>query len=452
MNDTIAAIATSPGPAGIAVIRVSGPDSLAIADRVFSGSGLPLSRRPPGTFVYGHITGGGRRIDEVIVLVMRGPHSYTGEDVVEIQGHGGALLPARLLETVIAAGARLADPGEFTKRAFLNGRLDLVQAEAVMDLIHAQSERSANAAMEQLRGILSRSYQNIYDDLLRICAEAESTLDFSDDDPTPEWIPSVIHDLRDIQSRIQALLQTAREGHVLRDGLSVVISGKPNVGKSTLFNALLGKNRAIVSPIPGTTRDTIEESLVIGGMPLRLIDTAGLRSSDCEVEREGVNRAYECIASADFHIHVIDISKAFDNKDIQRLSSVNESNCLIVLNKIDLGINADIKIPCKYKRVVAQLIYNQGITEILEEIRRFANNFVRGEPHAVISSRHKCILQESLNNLILSVDLLNSNCEDMIFPAVSHIRLAADSIGKIIGKVYTEDLLESIFSKFCIGK
>jgi len=294
-TDTIAAIATAPGEGAIAIVRLTGPASHAIADHIFKGKGAPPSRRPGQSFLHGSIISTNGMADEVILLIYRAPHSYTREDAIEIQGHGGFAAAKRILRAVLEAGARMAEPGEFTKRAFLSGRIDLLQAEAVLDLIRARSDRAADAALEQLTGSLSKDFDELYDHTLALAANLEATLDFSEDELPESVMLDVITRRHDVESEFKSLLDSWDEGHLLREGALVVISGKPNVGKSTLLNALVGKDRAIVNPMAGTTRDTIEEQLVISGFMVRIIDTAGLRESPCEIEKEGVSRAIKAI-------------------------------------------------------------------------------------------------------------------------------------------------------------
>ncbi len=452
-SDTIAAIATAPGPAGIAIVRLSGPACLQIADRLVACAPPPPSRRPPGTVVRGTVRSDGQLLDEALILVMRAPRSYTREDVVEIQCHGGSQPAARILKAVLKAGARPAEPGEFTRRAFLNGRLDLVQAEAVIDLIQAQSERSAAAALEQLEGRLSKSFHALYDSLIALCTELEAHLDFSDDELPDSLIPDAIQSLGNVRNRIEALLETAQGGHILREGLLVVISGQPNVGKSTLFNALLGKPRAIVSPIPGTTRDTIEETLLIDGIPVRLVDTAGLRESSCEVEREGVMRAQQHIARADRHLYVIDASKPLDSNDIKIAESLDPATTLMVFNKIDLGIKTDIEAyPKSFERVLTQLLEDKGAEEILSLLKSSLLTSYNIDNKAFISLRHQSALQKAMEDVSIAIQRLSDNRQDQVVLAIENIRFAAESVGSITGRSYHEELLSSIFSKFCVGK
>ncbi|MDD3605078.1 MAG: tRNA uridine-5-carboxymethylaminomethyl(34) synthesis GTPase MnmE, partial [Kiritimatiellae bacterium] len=295
-DDTIAAIGTAPGTGGIAVVRVSGPRTMEIADRIVRCSAPRPSMRRTMSVIYGHIAAAAGDVDEVLVLVMKGPGSYTREDMIEIQGHGGRVMAAAVLQAVLDAGARLAEPGEFTKRAFLNGRIDLTQAEAVADIVGARSRRAGRAALEQLEGSLSAAVNALYDRLMGIAADMEATLDFPEEDIPEALIQDVPDRISRAVSEMDLLISSWQEGRLLREGALIVISGRTNVGKSTLLNALLDTDRAIVSHIPGTTRDIIEEGLVLDGIPVRLVDTAGLRETSCEIESEGIRRTMRHIA------------------------------------------------------------------------------------------------------------------------------------------------------------
>ncbi len=451
-SDTIAAIATAPGEAGIAIIRISGVESLTVADRIFYHAGEPPSRRPPGAFMRGFVKSGEHVLDEALLLVMRAPHSYTREDVVEIQCHGGFVSARRILQTILASGVRLAEPGEFTKRAFLNGRIDLVQAEAVLDLIRAQSDRSATAAVEQLEGNLSASFNDVYDNIVRVCADLEAALDFSEDDAPPALIPEVTAQVHQILEQIHCMLETWEEGHLLREGALVVISGRPNVGKSTLLNALLGRNRAIVSPMPGTTRDTLEETIILKGIPIRLVDTAGLRTATCTIEQEGIRRARSHMQKADLHLYIIDASKPLDSEDGSHLKSLSTEKSIVIINKTDLGMLIQEKDIAGFINIKAQLNTGKGLKEIQHQIIEQLGLTYSGQPHAVIAERHKKILQKSYTDIKEALKILASGHDESIVLAISHLRFAIESLGQITGKIYHSELLNSIFSRFCIGK
>ena len=337
-SDTIAAIATAEGAAGVAMVRISGAESWQVAERVVRCKGLRLADRGSGRFLHGYFVNpaDGAIIDDGIVLLFRAPASFTGEDVVELQGHGGVALPRAVLRAVLSAGARLAEPGEFTRRAFLSGRLDLTQAEAVMDLVHARSERAALAARAQLAGLLGQEIDSLYRRLTALCADVEAQLDFEAGDLPARVLDEAAARLDQVITDVRRLLATSREGRLLRSGALVVIGGCPNAGKSSLLNALLGENRAIVSSTAGTTRDTIEEGVVLDGIPLRLVDTAGLRETTAHVEQEGVVRARQALEQADLVIYLIDASRPLAEQTTG--FARNTAQILLVMNKMDLPV------------------------------------------------------------------------------------------------------------------
>ena len=519
-TDTIAAIATAVGPGGIAIVRLSGPECVSMAGRCFRGGGSAIEDCAAGTFMHGRVYGAdGQEADEVIALVYRAPHSYTGEDVVEFQGHGGRLPAQRVLRAVLEAGARPAEPGEFTRRAFLNGRLDLVQAEAVADLIHARSDRAATAALEQLDGALSSDVQTLYQQVLTIAADLEATLDFDDDELPPVAFEALHERLVASGALLDRLLASWEEGHLLRDGARVVITGQPNVGKSTLLNALLGTDRAIVTSIPGTTRDVIEEQAVIDGLPLRLIDTAGLRETECEIEREGITRTHKTLARADLVLLVVDGSKAPTPEERRALEDLRPRRGILVLNKGDRGVHADWAVltapapraadprespgpagrppgsvrsdrsdrsvrsdrstaatgphagsvvsPAETTRTT-QPTATQGVTGSravhcaltedlgLAELKRAIGEALgladSGTPHAVISERHRHLLRLARHECREAERLLAEGREDVVVLAASTLRTGLEQIGTITGRVYSDELLDTIFTRFCIGK
>ena len=453
-DDTIAALATAPGPAGLAVIRISGPESLALADRVFRCAGLKPSERPTHTVVAGHVVAGHDVLDEALLLIMRAPRSYTREDVVEIQCHGGLIASRRVLRCVLAAGARPAEPGEFTCRAFLNGRLDLVQAEAVNDLIRARSDRAAQAAVEQLEGRLSVRFNEIYDALIGLAADVAAALDFPDDELPPPVMADVLQRSDRVKKDLLALMATWDEGHCLRDGLLVVIAGRPNVGKSTLMNTLLGKNRSIVSEIPGTTRDTIEESLVLDGIQLVLVDTAGLRDSSCPIEREGVRRARQKLEKADLYLYIVDASQPQHPDDIKILQNLPSGQCLVVGNKTDLGNKFELPADNNMPYVELSLLYNIDLESLINKIKTFiSSKLTMGHGSFVaISERHRDLLFKAFEQIVKSNELLKEGSEEVLVLAAGHLREAAEIIGMVTGKEYHDELLKSVFSKFCVGK
>ncbi len=449
--DTIAAIATPPGEGGVGIVRISGPKVWTISDALFQAlDGIPVSERGHGTFAYGKVVAAdGSEIDTGLALVMCAPKSYTCEDVVEIQGHGGAVGMRRILRRALDAGARMAEPGEFTKRAFLNGRIDLVQAEGIFDLVRARSDRAASAAMEQMEGRLSKQFDAIYEAFLEVAANLETTLDFVEDE-LPDEVFSGIAELLDTTFQaLDKLLDTWDEGRLLREGARVVILGRPNAGKSTLLNALLGFDRAIVSSTAGTTRDTIEEGFVLDGIPLRIVDTAGLRETDCEIEAEGVRRAEAHSREAHLAVYLIDASQPLHEEDRVRLDKLDPTKSVVVLNKIDQS-----KEVVGVQGIEASLVNGVGVEELK---RAMADALEKGAdlhapPHAVISERHRNLLIRSHKEARQAREYLNENIEENAVLAAEHLRSALEFIGQVTGREYHEDLLDNIFSRFCIGK
>lgn len=458
-GDTIAAIATAPGEAGISIVRISGAGTYAIADAVFRGRGQSPSCRAPFTFAYGNVIDAeGQRIDDALMLFMRAPRSYTGEDQVEIHGHGGTISAQRILRRALEAGARLAEPGEFTRRAFLNGRLDLVQAEAVLDLIKARSERAAKAAVEQLLGSISSTISTIYDETITAHADLEATMDFPEDELPEAVMDDILHRLDEIKKRTEELLATWSEGRLLREGALVVIAGRPNVGKSTLMNSLLGQERAIVSDIPGTTRDTIEEGYLLNGIPLRLVDTAGLRDTECVVEREGIRRSQDHLKKADITIYMLDASAGTTAEDDENLKKLSAESTMIIWNKIDLPVRDDASPGGVAERFTNQIRVSLRDTQAVSLIRGNLSGLLRisyqqgSEQHAVISERHRSLLISFRDQVLNATALISTRREDQVPLASAHLRDGLETLGTATGRVYHQELLNAIFSRFCIGK
>jgi tRNA modification GTPase len=454
-NDTIAAIATPLGEGGLAVIRISGPAALHIADLSFTPTGktsLKPTLAPTHTIQFGHVARNGHQIDEVLVAVMRAPRTFTREDVVEITCHGGLLAAKTVLDIVLANGARLADPGEFTRRAFLNGRIDLAQAEAVADLIHSRTELALRAANEQLAGKLSRRINDLRDDMVRILAHVEAHIDFPEEDIAPDTRAQLLDRLERAVSFMDEPLRTAHEGQLLRRGIRAAIIGRPNAGKSSLLNQLLGRDRAIVSPIPGTTRDTIEETADIRGLPIIFIDTAGLREARDEIEIEGLRRSRRSLEQAEFILHVLDASEPFTPSDETYLTEFASKKRILVRNKIDLP--SRLTLPNSPGAPVQEVscITGEGLESLKDAIKELAwSGEIRAEMlEVMINSRHQNALQRARDATLRTIESLRAN-QTLELSALD-LRIAVNAIGEIVGKTTTEDLLDMIFSQFCIGK
>jgi tRNA modification GTPase len=464
VDDTIAAISTPLGQGALAVIRLSGARSLAIADAVFrpAGHDAPLpSKAPSHTVHYGKIVQDGSTVDEVLLTVLRRPRTFTREDMVEFGCHGGVVVARMVLDTILRAGARLALPGEFTKRAFIHGRIDLAQAEAVMDLIHAQTELALAAAHEQLAGKLSQRINTLRDELLQTLAHLEAHIDFPDEDIAPDTFERLQDRLERAVGLMDQLLRTAHEGQVLRRGIRAAIVGRPNVGKSSLLNQLLGHERAIVSPIPGTTRDTIEETANIRGLPIIFVDTAGLRDSNDTLEREGVRRSQQALSKAELVLQVFDNSEPLHSDDDLGLCGSGDAQAselwpvrprIVVRNKTDLPPRLELpaKLGCRTVDVSCQTGY--GIETLKDAIcEAIWGGEIRSDMvQVMINSRHQEALQRGRDAAILAFESLRSGAT-LELVAVD-LRMAVNAVGEIVGKTSTEDLLDSVFSQFCIGK
>ncbi|HTA31552.1 MAG TPA: tRNA uridine-5-carboxymethylaminomethyl(34) synthesis GTPase MnmE [Candidatus Cybelea sp.] len=450
--DSIAAIATPLGQGGIAMIRLSGPQSLAIADASFhpAGKSSKPSAAATHTLHFGRIIRQGLVVDEVLLSVMRAPRTFTREDVVEITCHGG-LLPAKMvLDTILENGARLAAPGEFTRRAFLNGRIDLAQAEAVADLIHARTELAATAAEEQLAGKLSQRINALRDDLMKILAHVEAHIDFPDEDIAPDTREKLMARLQAALDFMDNLLRTANDGRLLRRGIRAAIMGRPNVGKSSLLNQLLGQERAIVSPTPGTTRDTIEETASVRGVPIIFIDTAGLRQTEDEIEAEGVRRSRHTLASAELILHVLDASEPLAEWDQRLLKEYAGRPRLLIRNKADLPRR--LELPGGFAAIDVSCLTGAGIEELKDAIKATVwDGGTSSEMlQVMINSRHEDALRRARDSTARAVTALRDRLGLEL--AALDLRQSAQAVGEIVGKTTTEDLLDSIFSQFCLGK
>ncbi len=442
---TIAAIATPPGMGAVSLLRVSGPEAIAIADAATGGK---ASSALPRTACYCHVKDAdGRVLDDGLLTVFRGSNSYTGEDSVEFTGHGGILVTREVLSRFLACGAVAAGPGEFTQRAFLNGKLDLTQAEGVMDLISAQTRLSLRAAHSQLEGTLGKRTTAARDQLLETLAHLEAWIDFPEEDIDPQTGVLLRGRVAAVLDVVESLLATADQGRVLREGVRTVIFGQPNVGKSSLLNLLLGFDRAIVSNLAGTTRDTIEEVVNLHGIPLRLIDTAGVREAVDQIEIEGIQRTVRQIEAADILLEVVDASQPRTDEFILPAISTKR---LLVLNKSDLGEHATWE---STEAVRLSCSTGEGLGALSDAIRAALhfNEADWGEHAVAINARHQASLQVARASLRAALTLLDDGAADPELAAID-LREALDALGEIPGKVDTEDLLGVIFSSFCIGK
>lgn len=457
MKDTIAAVATAMTASGIGIIRISGPESRNITGKIYRSKGgkKKIEEVASHTINYGFIWDKEELIDEVLVMVMDGPRSYTGEDTVEIDCHGGVLAMKRVLETVIKYGARPAEPGEFTKRAFLNGRIDLSQAEAVIDVINAQNEYALKTSVSQLRGNIQRIIREIREQIIYQIAYIESALD----DPEHISIDGYGDTLRGetelIKGKIDRLLDTVREGKLMKEGIKTVIVGKPNAGKSSLLNTLVGEERAIVTDIAGTTRDILEETIVLHGISLRMMDTAGIRSTDDVVEKIGVGKAIENAKDADLILYVVDASIPLDENDREIIGLLRDKKAVVILNKTDLKqvvFEKDLKELVEHPIVSISAKEEEGIDRLEQQIKElfFAGKLTFNDEIYITNMRHKTALEEAKKSI-----LLVENSIDMGLPEDFYsidLMNAYEALGSIIGEAVGEDLVNEIFSKFCTGK
>lgn len=452
-NDTIAAISTPIGKSGIGIVRLSGKDALSVADKIFvCSNGKRPSKLPGHTLHYGWI----KDIDEVLLGVMRAPRTYTREDIVEINCHSGIVVLRKILELVLRQGARLATPGEFTKRAYLNGRIDLAQAEAVLDVINSQTQSALDAALGQLQGKLSRKIKALRKNLLHILSQLEASIDFSDQDIEPQCLRKLLKRIEQISQDLKELLDSADKGAILRDGITCVICGKANVGKSSLLNALLKKDRAIVTPIPGTTRDALEETIDLQGIPLRLIDTAGIINTQNLVEKEAVKRSRACIKEATLVFLVLDGSCGLSSEDLELARYIAKKAAFVILNKRDLPLKVSRKkaeglLPGRRVLSVSAL-YGTGLGQLEKEVAEFIwQGKVGSNGNILVTNvRHKEALKMARQFLERAIKAIKTHRGAEI--VALEVKEAQDSLGEIIGKISCEDILNQIFSQFCIGK
>jgi tRNA modification GTPase len=461
IDDTIAAISTPIGEGGIGIVRLSGKDSIQIAEKIFSSpKNKTIKDSKSHRVIYGYIKNPstGKEIDEVLVTIMRSPYSYTREDVVEINCHGGMVALRKTLELVLKQGARLAEPGEFTKRAFINGRIDLSQAEAVLDLIRSKTDESRKIAIEQLQGGLSEKITAIRNRLTELCANVEAYIDFPEDEIETASKKDMLESMKDINRELQTLLKTYEEARFFREGLSTAIVGRPNVGKSSLLNALLKKDRAIVTESPGTTRDVIEEYLNINGLPLRIMDTAGIRDVQDIVEKEGVKRSLQSIENADLVIAVFDCSEPLKEEDLEVIEKIKDKNTIVVLNKCDLpaifdkGTLDSYLTPNNSHVLNISAIRGDGLEGLKNKIFESCLKDWKEEREGVVITnlRHRIAIGDTKTLLDRAMSALIEN--QPIEIVALELRDSLDRLGEIVGAVTTEDILNKIFNDFCIGK
>jgi tRNA modification GTPase len=460
-SDTIAAISTPFGTGGIGIVRISGPTAFEIADKIFKGN-RDFSKIKSHTINYGKIVepDTGNVIDEVLLSKMCKPNTFTREDMVEINCHGGMTILRNVLELVINKGARLAEPGEFTKRAFINGRIDLSQAEAVIDLINSKTKESSRAAIEQLEGKLSKRIKDIRAKLIQLIAHIEVNIEYPEYDIEEMTLETAISTIIQAQDELQSLIKSFEKGKIIKEGIKAVIVGKPNVGKSSLLNEFTGKNRAIVTDIPGTTRDIIEDYVDINGMPMRILDTAGIRETEDLVEKIGVQKTEKEIQAADLIILVIDASEGISKEEIKILEKASDKKVIVLLNKIDLlneeesiKIEKETRVKSGDKDLIkASLINGFGVESLSDKIYElFMEGKIQFNDEIIITNiRHKNLMEKAKKSL---EDALNGSQAGLPLDIVSiDINRAADYLGHITGETIREDIVHEIFSRFCLGK
>lgn len=458
--DTIAAISTALGEGAIGIVRITGADAIAIADQIFeSPNKKKLSAQKSHTIHYGYIFDKteNKKIEEVMVSIMKGPKTFTREDVVEINCHGGLLSVNRVLELVLTNGARLAEPGEFTKRAFLNGRIDLSQAEAVMDLIRAKTDRAMNVALGQMEGRLSNKVKRLRQEILEVLAQVEVNIDYPEYDDVEEMTHRMFREKAElVQSEIQKLLETAKQGKILREGLATVIIGRPNVGKSSLLNSFVQENKAIVTDVPGTTRDVIEEYVNIRGVPLRLLDTAGIRETEDIVERIGVERSRKVLREADLILFVLNNNEPLTNEDIQLFETIKGMETIIIINKTDLPKKIDMEqvrqLANDRPLILTSLKEDNGVDDLEKAIAKlyFAGELESGDITYVSNARHIGLLKKALNSI--EDALKGIEMEVPVDMVQIDMTKAWETLGEIIGESVHDELINQLFSQFCLGK
>ena len=457
ITDTIAAISSAAGNSGIGIIRVSGDEAIEVVDKIFrpANKNKKLANVESHTVHYGHIMDGDKTLDQVLVIVMKNPHSYTGEDTVEIDCHGGMLILKKVLDLVLKNGARTAEPGEFTKRAFLNGRIDLSQAEAVMDLINSKNDFALNSSIEQLKGGVSDAIKDIRKDIIYHIAFIESALDDPEHISLDGYDEEITEMLNENINKISKLVNSFDNGRIMKEGIKTVILGKPNAGKSSLLNLMLGEDRAIVTDIEGTTRDTLEENINFNGLSLKIIDTAGIRDTEDLVERIGVNKAKEIAKEGDLIIYVVDGSRELDDNDREIIKLINDKQAIILVNKSDMDtvINIDdLKKDSNRDVILFSAKNGEGMDQLEEEIRNmfYSGKVTYNDQVYITNARHKEAFENALESLKQVKNSVDAGMPEDFYSI--DLMDAYTDLGLIIGESVEDDLVNEIFSKFCMGK
>ncbi len=448
MEDTIVAISTSTGVGAISIIRLSGNDALNIASKVFTKD---LTKVDSHTIHYGFIKDKDEKIDEVLVSVMKAPKTFTREDIVEINCHGGIATTNKVLEVLLENGARLAEPGEFTKRAFLNGRIDLLEAEATMDLISSKAESARKISMNTLTGETSNLIRDLRSELVKIISNIEVNIDYPEyEDIEVLTNESILPDIKKFKEKLEEILKKSEDSKVIKEGIKVGIIGRPNVGKSSLLNSLLEEEKAIVTDIPGTTRDIVEGSLIVGGIPLNIIDTAGIRRTEDTVEKIGVEKSLKIIDTSDLVIYILNNNEEITEEEKELLEKTKNKKRIIVVNKIDLETKLDKKLLDNYIEISVK--ENIGIDKIKEEIKRLFNigEISPNDMTYLSNARSIALLKKSLNNINDAIDEINNN--NPIDIVELSLKESWNNLGEVIGETYTDELLDELFSRFCLGK
>ena len=448
MEDTIVAISTSTGVGAISIIRLSGSDALNIASKVFTKD---LTKVDSHTIHYGFIKDKNEKIDEVLVSVMKAPKTFTREDIVEINCHGGIATTNKVLEVLLENGARLAEPGEFTKRAFLNGRIDLLEAEATMDLISSKAESARKISMNTLTGETSNLIRDLRSELVKIISNIEVNIDYPEyEDIEVLTNESILPDIKKFKEKLEEIIKKSEDSKVIKEGIKVGIIGRPNVGKSSLLNSLLEEEKAIVTDIPGTTRDIVEGSLIVGGIPLNIIDTAGIRRTEDTVEKIGVEKSLKIIDTSDLVIYILNNNEEITEEEKELLEKTKNKKRIIVVNKIDLETKLNKALLDNY--IEMSVKENIGIDKIKEEIKRLFNigEISTNDMTYLSNARSIALLKKSLNNINDAIDEINNN--NPIDIVELSLKESWNNLGEVIGETYTDELLDELFSRFCLGK